>query len=331
MAIQTNEIAATTVQHIIDIETDALQKAHPIYKHIVEEGKYKASGLNVQFPIKLLKNASQAFIGLTGAIVDTTPSAQLQYGVLNWKAVNYNVNFTLQDYAFNAGAEDKADYFAQKVNGAMADFIRLQAAAIVGSSSGNALAFDGLGDALGAATGTSYAGLLDTDYAAQGLAPYLPYTSTATVVNYATVNQMITKLKGRMQKEGNVNASMMGFWNSAVQEKFLNSAQSQQRFYESKELESGFEGIKVNGVNFYLDENMNGSQDGATGDNYIYIFPKDIMKFAYVYGFGDSNKSPFDGDIQLPNQPVKSAQKYSVGNLVCVNRRLGAVCKTLVA
>jgi len=328
MAVQTNEIAATTVQHIIDIETDALQKAHPIYEYLVKEGKYKASGLNIQFPIKLLKNGAQNFIGLTGAIVDVTPSAQLQYGVLNWKAVNYNVNFTLQDYAFNAGAEDKADYFAQKVNGAMEDFIRMQAASIVTGSSGNALAYDGLAD-IAAASGTSYAGLLDTDYAAQGLAPYLPYISTATVTNYGTVNQMITKLKGRMQKEGSANAEMFGFWNSAVQEKFLNSAQSQQRFYETKELDSGFEGIKINGVTFHLDENVQGSQDGSTGDNYIYIAPKNIFKFAYVYGLGE--KSPFDGDIQLPNQPVKSAQKYSVGNLVCVNRRLLAVCKTLVA
>jgi len=333
MAVQANEIAATTTQHIINVETDALAIAHPAWKDMLKN-KYKASGLNVQFPIKLMQNVAQAYIPLTGATVDVSPSPQLQYGVLNWKGINYNINFTLQDFAFTNGNEDKADYFSQKINGAMKDYVRLQAQSLVqGTMTTGALGLDGFFDMV-AASGTAYAGLLDTDYAANGLSPYLPFFGTDTTVNYAAINKLITGLKARMQQDGESVRDMVGYWNAAVQQAFLNSAQAQQRFYEEKELSSGFEGIKVNGVNFYLDENMaytttSGTPPVTTDVNSVIIFPKSIMKLAHVFGLGE--RSPFDGEIQLPNQPIKSAQHYSVLNAVCTNRRLIAFNNSLVA
>jgi len=198
--------------------------------------------------------------------------------------------------------------------------------ALEGSSSTNPLNPEGLLD-ISAASGTTYAGLLDTDYDANA---YLPYISTATTVNYRTVNDMIVKLRARMQSEGLTGSKMMGLCNESVYGSFLNSVQAQQRFGTDENMAKlGFENFNVNGVNMFLDAFAPGSQDGSTGDNYLYIFPKAIMKLVYAFGFG--KESHFDGTVQLPNQPIKSIQHYMAFNLVCNNRRLLAVNKTLVA
>jgi hypothetical protein len=325
---QANELAAAVTQYIKSDVPDALEKAHPFLNYLVSsEGKeYQDGGTLIQFPIKTIKNASSGFISGTSAIVDATPSIQLQYGVLNWKFYNFNTNFTLKDYTIANGKQDKAGFFEKKTKGALADSMREIAEAMHGTSTTNALAPEGLKD-IAAASGTAYAGLLDTDYTTGA---YLPYISTATTVNYQTVNDMIVKLRARMQTEGLTGSKMMGLCNESVYGRFLNSVQAQQRFGTDEAMaKAGFENFIVNGVNIFLDAFAPGSQDGTTGDNYLYIFPKEIMQLMYVFGFG--KESPFDGTVQLPLQPLKSIQHYMAFNLVCNNRRLLAVNKTLVA
>ena len=330
MAIQGNELASVVVQHIRKDWFDALTKENAFWKEITTTGKEEIrGGINIQFPIKLLANTASGFISGSGSVVSVTPSPQLQYGVLNWKYYYANANFSLEDYNIaDKAPEAVVDFIQAKKDGAISDAVREQSAYIQGSSTVAPLAYEGLKDVT-ASSGTAYAGLLDTDYAP---GTYLPFIdSTSNSVNYALVNRLIQKVKARAQQSGvagkyNPN---FGLWNESVQEKFLNAAQNQQRFYEVKQLESGFEGIKVNGVAFYMDANVAGSQDGVAADNYLYVFPIEIMKFMFKYGLG--NASPFDGEVQLPNQPVKSYQVYSSGNLVCVNRRLISVAKNLIA
>lgn len=331
MATQTQEINALVVQYIIDELWDGLEKATPFWKYLSTDGKkHQKGGINIQFPIKLLKNASQGFIAGTGATVSATPSVQLQYGVLNWKYYNYNVNFTIQDYNEAQGsALAVMDFFTEKIDGAMEDAYRELAEASWGSASDNPLAFNGLKD-ICAGSGTSYAGLLNTDYDADA---YLPVITTDSTVNYSAINKMITKVQARMQQGAKTNKRIMGLCNEAVFEKFKSSVQAQQRFVNEEDLaKTGFKGFLVNGVEFYLDAFGFGSKDGSTGDNWAVIFPVDCMKLYYNYGF--ENASPFDtgkDGLQLPLEPIKSIQKYLTGNIICNNRRLVAVNKSLVA
>lgn len=310
---------------------DALTKANALWKHLTGEGKYYVSGGTlIQFPIKLIKNTASGFISGTGATVNVNPSVQLQYGQLNWKYYNYNVNFTLEDFTQTQNSEEAVlNYIEAKKEGAKADAIREQTTALHGTAATLTLQYNGLKDIV-AASGTAYAGLTDIDYSPTDA--YLPNIDTTTSANYPTINALIQKMKARMQQEGMAGAKpgeLMGLWNENVQEKFLDAEQNKQRFYEAKTLESGFEGIRINGVDFYMDANTPGTKDGSTGDNYIYVFPLSVMKMAYKYGLGKA--SPFDGEIRIPNQPVSSNQFYMSGNLVCVNRRLVSVTKTVVA
>lgn len=328
MAIQVNEIAAVVTQYIDKELYDGLEKINPLWNKLITTGKKKVSGgTYLQFPIKLLKNQSSSFIGGTGAIVSTDPSAQLQYGVLNWKYNYFSVNFTLADFTQAANAKEAVrDLIADKKEGAKADYYRDLSTAVYASSSSNALSFEGLADIV-AASGTAYAGLTDTDYT-DGISPYLPYISTATDLSYSVISDMITQSRARHQQMGGAGGRMFGLMNPYLFNKMLGVLQNQQMFINGdKMVNAGFQSFNINGVEFFMDADCPGTADGSTQDNYIYLIPEDVLKLNYKFGIDDA--SPFDGQVRLPNQPIISVQKYMAANLVCNNRRVISVCKTI--
>jgi len=327
MTINVNELSAVVVQHIEDPKTwDALARRTAFMNHLMGEGKEKIDGgLHIQFPLKVLANASSGFISGTTALTDVNPSQQLVFGTLNWKYYNFNVNFGLNDFTIANGRNEIINFMTKKTEGALNDSIREMSTAFHGSSASAPLNPEGLLDVV-AASGTSYASLLDTDYLTGTYLPIIDGTTTA--VNYTNVNLMLNKLKARLQKDLSPTA-IFGLMNESVYSKFQSSVQNQQRFTETAELKAGSEGFKINGTTFILDADTPGSKDGSTADNYLYIFPTDIIKLEYRFGFG--SPSPFDGETKMPRQPIMSTQHYMAFNLVCDNRRLVAVFKTLIA
>jgi len=326
MAVQTDELAAGVVQYIESKKVwDALAKRTAFMQHLMTDGKQKQAGsLYIQFPIKLVANTASGFISGTAASVSGNQSTQMQYGTLNWKYYNYNVNFTLEDLNIVTGEEVMVNILTEKTKGALNDAIREWSGAFHGTSAAAPLQPEGLQDVV-AASGTSYASLTDTDY---GTGAYLSHIATDTTVSYTNINKMINKIKGRMQKEL-TPTNMFGLMNEATYSRFQSSVQNQQIFTSDNKFKSGSSGFNVNGIDFFLDADCPGTQDGSTGDNFLYIFPTDVMKMYYNFGFG--NPSPFDGKVQIPLQPIMSTQHYVTFNLVCTNRRLVAVDKVLVA
>jgi hypothetical protein len=140
---------------------------------------------------------------------------------------------------------------------------------------------------------------------------------------------MINAVRGRVQQSEYNPERTRGFMNSAVFTKFQANVQNAQMFLDTKDLYSvGFQGFRVNNVEFYLDSYCPGTGTAASADNYIYIIPMDIFKFFYKFGFDSA--SPFDTDeMRIPDQPILSTQKFIAGNWVCTDRRLIAVCKTI--
>ena len=325
MAVQTDELAAGVVQFIESKKTwDALSKRTAFMRHLMTDGKQKQTGsLYIQFPIKLLTNSATGFISGTASTVSGNPNTQMQYGTLNWKYHNYNVNFTLEDLNIVTGEEVMVNILTEKTKGALNDAIREWSTAFHGSSASAPLQPEGLQDVV-AASGTAYASLTDTDYASDA---YLSFIATDTTVSYTNINKMINKMKARLQKEM-TPTNMFGLMNELTYSRFQSSVQNQQIFTQPNKFESGSEGFRVNGIDFFLDADVPGTQDGSTGDNFLYIFPTDVMKMYYNFGFG--NPSPFDGKVQLPLQPIMSTQHYVTFNLVCTNRRLVMVDKVLV-
>jgi len=326
MSIQTNELYAAVVPYIDDSKVwDLLSKRTALMNWLMGEGKKKQNGgVTIQVPIKLIANASSGFISGTNAVTSINPSIQLQYMTFNWKYYNYNVNFTLADETITGGAEEKIDFISEKVNGALSDSIRELSTAVHAATSGYAIS--GLKDVV-AASGTAYGGLTNTDYtdSTSFLAKIDSITATP---NYANINQMYNVIQGRMQKEMTGN-DIMCLMNPATYGKFQSSVQNQQIFTSAKVFEAGSDGFHVNNCDVIMDSDVSGSQDGSTADNYCYIFPKEVMKLYYKFGFG--SKSPFDGEVNMPNQPIRSIQHYMAMEFVCLNRRLVGNFTALVA
>lgn len=329
MAAQTAEMYAGVTQLILDEWHDGLARSTPLWDMVVKgEGREKETGgLYLQFPVKLIANSTQGFIAGSGGTVGIAPSVQNQYGVLNWKYFYWSTNFTLADMTIANGEQDKIKILAKKIKGSMNDANRTMASATFTGTGSGALYFDGLAD-VGAASGTSYAGLTDTDYS--DATAYLPYISTATQVTYANINEMINTTRARVQQSEYNPERIFGLMNSGVFSKFQAAVQNAQMFIDTKDMYSvGFQGFRVNGVEFYLDAYVQGTNTAESTNNYIWIIPMDVFKFHYKFGFDAS--SPFDTqDLRIPDQPVLSTQKFIAGNWVCTDRRLVSVCKTMV-
>ena len=327
--MNTNEIYSVVKQQILEELPDGLQHATALLNHLTTDGKEKLTGgIYIQTPIKLIKNASQGFIAGTGGLVDVTPARQLDYAVFNWKYYYVNANFTLADYNVSQGSpEAVVNFIEKKTEGAMEDAMREIASALWTGSSAAPLAPEGIADVC-AASGTAYGGLTDTDYTDDATA-WLSDIETATTLDYSLLATMISKIRGRM-KVYSGNNKMLGLMNEACFSKMLTQLQGQQIFSEDKALvAAGFDNFTVNGTPIALDGYATGTQDGATNDNWVVIFPKKVMKLIYNYGFG--NESPFDGEARIPNQPIMSVQSYMSFNMICNNRRLVSVDKTVIA
>jgi hypothetical protein len=328
MTIQASELTAVVLQKINDFVPDALERETKLTSILTGEGKHQQKGgLYIQCPIKLIANTSQGFISGTGSLLDMTPAQQLQYMVFNWKYFNFNVNFTLADYNIATGASEIVDFMETKIEGALADAVRTWSTAFNGTNATDTLNFSGIKD-VNAASGTAYGALTDTDYATGAfLGLYYDATSHFSQLTYANFNKMATDLRLRVKGYGK-GKEIMATCNGLQYSKLKTALQNQQIFInESDFIKAGFVGFEVDGVKVYPDADAPGTGTAGTADNWLTMFPVDIMKFWYHYGFG--TKSPFDGEVRIPNQTVQSYQNFVTGDLVCTNRRLMAVAKEL--
>jgi hypothetical protein len=334
MAQQTNELAAVVLQKINDFVPDALAKETKLCSILTGNGKkQQKGGLLIQCPIKLIANTAKGAISGTGSVLDLTPSQQLQYMTFNWKYYNWNVGFTLADYNIANGPEQVVDFMETKIEGALQDAVRDWSLMFNGSSASSPLNFDGLLDWT-AASGTAYGSLTDTDYAAGTFLPLI-YTDALsngvtggfTTINYNNFNVMSTALRLRVRGFGKGKKIFSGC-NGYVYSRLKTSLQNQQIFInESDFIKAGFLGFEIDGIDVYPDSDAPGSATAGTNDNYLYMLPEDILKFWYHFGFG--TKSPFDGEVRVPNQTIESYQNFVTGNPIVTNRRLIAVATKL--
>ena len=337
---QTNEAAAGITQEIFSEFHDGLSRTSPFW-YGVEKGDLRekySGGLLLQFPIKLYKNQAQGFIPLVGASTNITPSIQFQYGQLNHKCHYTAINFTLYDEVVSGGSNDKIDYMAGKIQGALSDSTREMANytflgtydSVDGTQSSNPLAWDGLEDVC-VASGSAYGGLTDTDYTDDGAA-YLPYISTDSNPTYGMIDDMINEIKARVGKTPFNPKKTWGIMGSKVFTRFKTLVQASQifgPFLNTKDTYAvGFSGFSVDDVDFYLDAYCTGSNTVGSSNNRVFVVPMDVFKFHYRFGF-DVN-CPFDTDeMRIPTNPVISTQKFTVGNWVCTDRRLIGVNKSI--
>ena len=328
MATQTynlDEIFAVTTKYIDKNVEEIFCNTTPLLKEIMKKKEYVDGGNRLTVALDF--NPNQAIGYITGTAADTlsvTPQENLIPAELDWKFMYSNFSVTLRD--LNATADSKhaiVSLVSQKAKNTLASVRQFLASSFYGSAANNPNAFNGLADIF-AASGTAYAGLLDTDLGvdAVGDKKWLPqFDTTSTVCDYETIEPMLTKLKTKASIEG--NASKLGYMVSKanILSAFKQRQQLQQRFLPAKDLEAGFDGVNVDGVIWYADEFCPAST--------LYLINADSIKFFHKYGF-EGKDSPQDvSGLRIPNQPIMTHQKFYTGNLFCVDRRLNGAFTAL--
>ena len=234
----------------------------------------------------------------------------------------------------NSDIKLKIEFAVEKAQGAKADFLRSMAVQSWGTSAANALLLDGMQDIL-AATGTSYAGVLNTTYdpapysATNIKNVYSPYVTSDTTLSAAVLAGLTSAVMGRMQQGADMNDEIMGFCNTDIYAKLIALAGASQFIMGNVEKAGmGFKGVRINGVaDVYLDVNVPGSMTAGTNDNWLFFFPESALKFYYNYGLGD--ESPIDGKMDIPGTTLQSNRYFLTGNMVSPDRRMFVGSKTI--
>ncbi len=328
MATQTynlDEIFAVTTKYIDKNVEEIFCNTTPLLKEIMKKKEYVDGGNRLTVALDFNPNQAIGYITGTAAdLLNVNPQQNLIPAELDWKFMYSNFSITLKD--LNATADSKhaiVSLVSQKAKNTLASVRQFLASSFYGSAANNPNAFNGLADIF-AASGTAYAGLLDTDLGvdAVGDKKWLPqFDTTSTVCDYQSIEPMLTKLKTKASIEG--NASKLGYMVSkaAILSAFKQKQQLQQRFLPAKDLEAGFDGVNVDGVVWYADEFCPAST--------LYLINADSIKFFHKYGF-EGKDSPQDvSGLRIPNQPIMVHQKFYTGNLFCVDRRLNGVFTAL--
>lgn len=328
MATQTynlDEIFAVTTKYIDKNVEEIFCNTTPLLKEIMKKKEYVDGGNRLTVALDFNPNQAIGYITGTAAdLLNVNPQQNLIPAKLDWKFMYSNFSITLKD--LNATADSKhaiVSLVSQKAKNTLASVRQFLASSFYGSAANNPNAFNGLADIF-AASGTAYAGLLDTDLGvdAVGDKKWLPqFDTTSTVCDYQSIEPMLTKLKTKASIEG--NASKLGYMVSKanILSSFKQKQQMQQRFLPAKDLEAGFDGVNVDGVVWYADEFCPAST--------LYLINADSIKFFHKYGF-EGKDSPQDvSGLRIPNQPIMVHQKFYTGNLFCVDRRLNGVFTAL--
>lgn len=328
MATQTynlDEIFAVTTKYIDKNVEEIFCNTTPLLKEIMKKKEYVDGGNRLTVALDFNPNQSIGYITGTAAdLLNVNPQQNLIPAELDWKFMYSNFSITLKD--LNATADSKhaiVSLVSQKAKNTLASVRQFLAKSFYGSAADNPNAFNGMADIF-AASGTSYAGLTDTQLGLDetGDKKWLPqFDTTSTVCDYQTIEPMMTKLKTKASVEG--NASKLGYMVSKanILSSFKQKQQLQQRFLPAKDLEAGFDGVNVDGVVWYADEFCPAGT--------LYLINADSIKFFHKYGF-DGKNSPQDvSGLRIPNQPIMCHQKFYTGNLFCVDRRLNGVFTAL--
>ena len=248
MATQTynlDEIFAVTTKYIDKNVEEIFCNTTPLLKEIMKKKEYVDGGNRLTVALDFNPNQAIGYITGTAAdLLNVNPQQNLIPAELDWKFMYSNFSITLKD--LNATADSKhaiVSLVSQKAKNTLASVRQFLASSFYGSAANNPNAFNGLADIF-AASGTAYAGLLDTDLGvdAVGDKKWLPqFDTTSTVCDYQSIEPMLTKLKTKASIEG--NASKLGYMVSKanILSSFKQKQQLQQRFLPAKDLEAGFD------------------------------------------------------------------------------------------
>lgn len=324
------EAFAVATRYILKKTPEIFTTVTPVLTKIMEKKEYVDGGYRLSEAVQAYMMQNIATITGTAAdILDVSTQKNLECAQLDWKHIYSGFSVTQDDIVKTGSSKHAiASLMAKKAENSIASTKEFIAAQLFGSAVNNPKDLNGFGDMF-AASGTAYAGLVDTNLGndSAGDPIWLPkIDSSSTYVDYETISPMITKLKTKCSFDGRGTILDYMVSDATTFSAFKVKQQAQQRFVAAKDLQAGFDGLIVDGVTWYADDHV---QNASSTARTLYLIATDSIKLLYKFGFG-GEKSPLDVDqLRIPNQPILSNQKLHAGNFFMVNRRVNGVFKAL--
>lgn len=323
---QLDEALAIAHRKINDEVASGFSKANAFYNTVTKSPllTYSDGGTSIAIPIEAYEAESTGFIDGKFGTIPVTSNQQLSHCEFDFKHYVSTTTFNLDELARGTGKLAVIQLIEKKIALTKQKAIRDLSSALHTLSSTDPNQINSLKDA---AADAAYGGISPTDVPSWAF----NRDTTSNTINYATINGKFQELVGLGQSVGDQTGTFMPdmlISSSYTMGKFLDSQQSQQQFGTEASLKSGFQSILFNGVNWFADNFVTGSKDGATSDNELYILASNTFRLFYRFGF--DKKSPLDTlNMRLPNQAAASSQNYMTMNLCNISRRNNAVFTAL--
>lgn len=271
MAFTINSIQAITQNYIAPQIVDNTSKGTPYMWWLRENGRISVrGGLTLRFPIVKSHLNFDWYSGMDAATLEALePFTSASF---NW--YNGRVPFVIpeEDIDKNNGPDGIVDIVDATTQTGTATLMEQLATALMGSNSSNPKQPDGLQDMF-AATGTSYGGLLDTDFTSP--ATWLTSRLDCLTNNVLTALDM-RRLRGSVTR-GPAKPNL-GLCNFPTFARIWAIAQGNQRFGMEKIAKIGFDHVMFEDMVIMPDEHCEGSGFTQT-DNVLWFLNTDYIKF----------------------------------------------------
>ncbi len=330
-----NDIGAVMHKYVVDKVFYQTFKKNAGLRLLMDATKKRMpAGNNFGYILQLGENPAVDWIAAdaTGVFSNNTSNSTVQ-ATMDWKTLYYNTPVTHDDYV-KAGGDSEVEIvnlFQTKASNTIATMIKKQSQQLYlsGYGAGNTLKMNGLEDVF-SGMGVAYAGVTPVagTNTEEWIATEIPAAGAGAVnaINYAELNNVISKLRansdfyaeGAQTNTSDLEPDLI-LSNYAVQAQFTNTQQGNQVFNNNANLTAGYDAIKVNGLNWYVDSYCPGSA-GAAADNHLYVLSKNSIRFGYRYGWDE--QSPLAGSQNMPSQLVRNELGLMTGNFYCVKRNV---------
>lgn len=319
MAFSINTLTSISQEYIEPQVYDQVSKGCPFFYWLKENGRMALrGGRDIRVPILKQLFNSEWYSGAESSsleVIDNITSA-----VYDWKLLRVPYALTEEDIDKNGGETQIVDLVDSAVETCSLTMAEAVAAALMGTNTSDTKKFDGLQD-MGAASGTEYAGLTDTDFTS-------PATWLMNIHSLATANTLtaidMRNMRGDVTR-GAVRPNL-GLCNFAVYTKIWSLAQSAQRFGMERIASLGFDHIMFEDMPIMADEHMPGTgYTASSDDNWLIFLNTDYIKFVM-----HENKA-FSSRVYAPTpqQEVYIGKMYLMGNLITTQRRAHSVNKLI--
>lgn len=312
MALSVSQLASVTEQHFIKKIVDGVFDSNSLLFRLKKKGIKYSGGRNIVQPlVYATTTAAGAYQGYE--VLSTAPNDNITAAVFEYRQHYAHMAISGQEELQNSGPEQMLSLLDAKRQVAQMTLEHNLGTGVQGSNS-SGKDIDGMGLLLVGATST-YAGISSDD-----MSTWVANVHTLLTAGTLTLKDM--QLAWGASTIGSDHPTCIAT-KQRVYDKFWSLLQPDQRFVSTEMGNAGFQSLSFNGVPVLVDSHITGT--ASTADNWMEFLNERYLHLAIHKDF---NFRVVPIPVQR-DQDVKMVRILFAGNLICSNRRMQGVIKTI--